>query len=157
MCSYNLNLNSMKRFIASLLFAAVFANEDDDNKTNETEEKVDETASSVADWFSSEQTPVEWESISVGADGNCMLKGAYGGFKRVGLGQVFIRETVHSCDIAKDATVLTWAAIENPDVPGEQEGFYCSALYTAKDGNKSVAISEADVETQTGKLDYNNW
>ena len=77
----------MKQFLVSLLFAAAIANDgaDDDNKTNDTEEKVDETGQAISDWFSSEQTPVEWESITTNEAGNCMLKGAYGGYKKVGL------------------------------------------------------------------------
>ena len=61
------------------------------------------------------------------------MKGVYGGYKKVGFNQVFIRETIHGCDIDNGAVVVTYAALENPDKPGEAEGFYCSAKFTAKD------------------------
>ena len=146
----------MKRYIASMLFAAVIANEAE-KSGDDAEGDGDDTSQAISDWFSSEQTPVEWESIASGGTDDCKLKGAYGGYKKVGLSQVFIREEVHDCEITNAATVLTWAAIENPDVAGEQEGFYCYTRYQAPDGKKSAGFADVDVETQQGKLDYAAW
>jgi len=65
---------------------------------------------------------------------------------------------VHGCEIADGSQVLTWAAIDNPDTPGEQEGYYCVVKYSGQAGNKSAnPATEVDVETQTGKLTYADW
>ena len=139
----------MKRFIAALLCAAAAYAETDEEKA---EREAKEKAESVGDWFSSGQEPVAWESITSGS--KCKLKGVYGGYKKVGFSQAFIRETVHDCNIPNGARVVTWAKFPNPDKVGEAEGLYCSVKYTGQDGNKSASVGEIDVETQTGKIDY---
>jgi len=83
-----------------------------------------------------------------------MLDGTYGWFKAVGTEQVFIAHTVSGCDINDGATVLTWAQIENPDDPGQYEGFYCAITFDQSD---ATAMQSADVETQSGALDYASW
>ena len=60
----------MKRFAAALLFASVFAETAEEKAEKEAkklaEQEAKEKTESVSDWFSSEQKPVEWESISMG-------------------------------------------------------------------------------------------
>lgn len=81
-----------------------------------------------------------------------MLNGNYQWFKNVGVNQVVIRHTVSGCDIPDGAQVLTWAQIEDPDTPGNIEGFYCNVAFSQTNAS---AMASADVETQTGTgLDY---
>ena len=59
------------------------------------------------------------------------------------------------CDIPQGAWVLTWAEIEDPDTPGNLEGFYCALEF---DQTNASAMASADVETQQGVgVDYDDW
>ena len=57
--------------------------------------------------------------------------------------------------IPSDAQVLTWAALENPDEPGMQEGYYCYLTYVQ--GDASAGLTTLDVETLYGELDFQAW
>ena len=112
----------MKRFsVLCALFAIVFA--------QEAEESSDDgnTWEDIKNWASAKQDPVEFMTII--APTPCMLKGAYGWFRKVGTDNVFIRETVHGCEIEDKSYVLTWAVLDDPDEPGMQEAFYCHVEY----------------------------
>jgi len=146
----------MKRFIAALFAVAVFATDEDGNASTGAEEAAgdaSETMDKVGDWFSSRQEPVEFTSIAT-AD-QCMLDGNYHWYKNLGLDGVVIRHHVSGCDIADGARVLTWAQIEDPDTPGNIEGFYCTITFSQ---TNVTATASADVETQTGTgVDYAAW
>lgn len=94
-----------------------------------------------------------WDSVLT-AD-PCKMSGAYGWFKTVGVNSVFIRETVHGCELMDGNVVLTWAQIENPDKAGDYEGFYCTVPYTA--GDASASVLDVNVVTLDGELDFANW
>ena len=131
------------RTFAALLFAAyVYAND----ATEEESSSWDD----VKSWWSSKQEPVEFDSIITKEP--CGLKGAYGWFGKVGTSNVFIRETVHGCEIADGSIVLTWAQLANPDMAGESEGFYCTVDYTK--GAESTGVTDVYVKTLTGKVDF---
>jgi len=151
----------MKRFIAAIaLFAvAVNAMDDDDHDDHDHDDdgtdggSGDSTMDSVSSWFSARQEPVAFTSI---ADADpCMLDGTYGWFQLAGVQQVFIGHTVSGCDIPDGARVLSWAEIEDPETPGNIEGFYCTIEF---DQSEDTAMSSADLETQTGTdIDYASW
>jgi len=138
----------MKRFIAALFAVAAFAS--DDTTTEEAQadaeeagKSASEVADGVSDWLSSRQDAVEFTTIESGSD--CKLGGNYQGFKNIGLQGVSIRHQVSDCDIPEGAIVLTWAEIEDPDTPGNLEGFYCSVEFSQ---SNATAMASADVETQ---------
>ena len=68
---------------------------------------------------------------------------------------MFIKSTVSECLIDSNAKVLTWSALENPDEPGEWEGYYCALTYVQ--GDASAAQLSIDVETLYGELDFDMW
>jgi len=139
----------MKRFIVSLLAATVFAQDNTETETAETEGDLKEKAEAVGDWFSQRQEAVEFTTT---ADGECTLAGNYHWYKNIGVDGAVIRHTVSDCDIADGARVLTWAEIEDPDTPGNIEGFYCTITFSQINAS---ARETADVETQTGTgVDY---
>lgn len=107
----------------------------------------------MGSWFSARQEPVAFTAI---AEGNpCTLDGTYGWFQLAGVQQVFIGHTVGDCDIPDGARVLTWAQIEDPMMPGDYEGFYCTIEF---DHSEETAMISADVETQVGAdVDYAAW
>jgi len=147
----------MKRFIAALFATAAFAQDEETTEdpaaTTEEETSASDVAEGVSDWLSSRQDAVEFTTIESGQA--CMLGGNYQGFKNIGLQGVSIRHTVSDCDIQEGAIVLTWAEIEDPDTPGNLEGFYCSIEFSQ---SNATAMASADVETQTGTgLDYDDW
>jgi len=152
----------MKLFIAALALFAIAVNADDaedvdhaDMDHEEAEAEADSTMDSVSSWFSARQEPVAFTSIIPAGDGVCVLDGTYGWFQLAGVAQVFIGHTVSGCDIADGAKVLQWAEIEDPDTPGNVEGFYCTIEF---DQSESSAAMGADVETQTGTdIDYSSW
>ena len=146
----------MRRFIATLLAVAVYAEDTEGTEEEQSRsEQAGEVMDNVGDWFNSEQEPVMWESIMT-AD-PCKLKGAYGWYKVTGFGWAFIRETVYGCEIPNDARVLTWAEIEDLDMPGTMEGFYCTATYMQADASVNVATG-VDVETLYGTdVDFATW
>ena len=96
----------MKRFIASILAAAVFAQDAETTGEEEKEGDLAEGASAVSDWFSQRQEPVEF---TTSAAGGCSLSGNYHWYKNIGVNGAVIRHTVSDCDIADGATVMTWA------------------------------------------------
>ena len=100
----------------------------------------------MRDFLAQNQEPVEWESISVA--GPCKLNGSYGWYSRVAIEQVFIRANVFGCEFPTDAKVLTWAEVEDPDTPGNIEGFYCSLTYSQEES--SAVRFSIDVQTHTG-------
>jgi hypothetical protein len=151
----------MKRFIAAIaLFAvAVNAMDDDDHEDHDHDDdgtdggSGDDAMDSVSSWFSARQEPVAFTSIAT-AD-PCMLDGTYGWFQLAGVQQVFIGHTVSGCDIPDGARVLSWAEIEDPETPGNIEGFYCTIEF---DQSEDTAMASADLETQTGTdIDYASW
>lgn len=145
----------MNRYIAALFVAATYAMEDEHDHTDEeheAEEEAQSTLDSVGSWFSARQEPVAFTAVAT-AD-PCMLDGTYGWFQLAGVQQVFIGHTVSGCDIPDGASILTWAQIEDPAMPGDMEGFYCTITF---DHNDETAMISADVETQTGVLAYSTW
>ena len=121
----------MKLFVASMLAVAALADKDD---------------------------PKAWESIAMAGDGKCSLKGtSYGSRNTIEADSVGISSTVHGCAITDGSYVLTWVQIENAAMPGESEGFYCQTIYNGQEGIKSATLTEVDVETQSGVLDYHGW
>ena len=139
----------MKRFIVSLLAATVFAQEEGEVAEEGAEGDLKEKAEAVGDWFSQRQEPVEF---TTSAAGGCTLSGNYHWYKNIGVDGAVIRHKVSDCDIADGATVLTWAEIEDPDTPGNIEGFYCTIKFAQANMN---ARDSADLETQTGTgVDY---
>jgi hypothetical protein len=149
----------MNRYIAAIaLFAvAVNAMDDEDHDDHDHDDtdggSGDSTMDSVSSWFSARQEPVAFTSIAT-AD-PCMLDGTYGWFQLAGVQQVFIGHTVSGCDIPDGARVLSWAEIEDPETPGNVEGFYCTIEF---DQSEDTAMGSADLETQTGTdIDYASW
>jgi len=138
--------------VADNLFAiAAYAQEEGAAET--AEEGDDSYAEKAEKWFNDRQEPVAFTSL---AEANpCMLDGNYGWFKTTGIDQVWIQHTVSGCDIYDGSIVLAWAQIEDPDTPGNVEGFYC---YIEFDQSNVSAMASADVETQTGTgVDYAEW
>jgi len=149
----------MKRFIAAIALFAVAVNAQDEAEEMEDhdhdDDHEDSTMDSVSSWFSARQEPVAFTSIIKGETGTCMLDGTYGWFQLAGVQQVFIGHTVSGCDIADGARVLSWAEIEDPETPGNVEGFYCTIEF---DQSEDTAALSADLETQTGTdIDYASW
>ena len=151
----------MKRFIAAIaLFAvAVNAMDDDDHEDHDHDDDTtdggsgDDTMDTVSAWFSARQEPVAFTAIAT-AD-PCTLDGTYGWYQLAGVQQVFIGHTVAGCDIDDGARVLSWAEIEDPETPGNIEGFYCTIEF---DQSEDTAMASADLETQTGTdIDYASW
>ena len=104
----------------------------------------------------SEQAPVAWTSI-VGEKDKCGLKGNYQGTVTLNVEEVVIRSTVHDCKMTDGMRIVPWVAIQNPAKIGEYEGFYCSVEYSGQSGSKTVSALKRDVETLTGKLDFDDW
>ena len=146
----------MKRFIAALFVAIAYAQDDAETDAEaaaeEGEGDLSEGLSAASDWWSSRQEPVEFTSD---AAGDCSLAGNYHWYQNAGIGGVVVRHTVSECDIADGAQVLTWAQIENPETPGDMEGFYCVITFSQEN---ATARETTDVETQQGAgLDYANF
>jgi hypothetical protein len=149
----------MNRYIAAIaLFAvAVNAMDDEDHDDHDHDDtdggSGDSTMDSVSSWFSARQEPVAFTSIATANP--CLLDGTYGWFQLAGVQQVFIGHTVSGCDIPDGARVLSWAEIEDPETPGNVEGFYCTIEF---DQSEDTAMGSADLETQTGTdIDYASW
>ena len=86
----------------------------------------------------------------------CMLKGAYGWFRKVGTDNVFIRETVHGCEIEDKSYVLTWAVLDDLDEPGMQEAFYCHVEYNKE--QETATQTQIYAKTMDGKnIDIGSW
>ena len=144
----------MKRLIAALFAVAVFAEDTVTDGTAEgAEGEGDVDLDKVGDWFSSRQEPVAYTSIASASP--CMLDGNYHWYKNIGVDGVVIRTRVSDCDIEDGAMVLTWAEIEDPDTPGNIEGFYCTIEFSQVN---ATATASADVETLTGTgVDFKSW
>lgn len=140
----------MKRFVAAILALAVFAEDADTTEAEDTETDLAEKADAVGDWFSSRQDPQAYTAIASASP--CMLDGNYHWYKNIGVDGVVIRTRVSECDIEDGAMVLTWAEIDDPDSPGNKEGFYCTIEFSH---TNATATASADVETLTGPgLDF---
>ena len=112
----------MKRFIASLLTIAAISAEDTE-KSDEDKGLLD----SMKNWASSEQEPVIYESISKAEP--YTFKGRYGRFTKLGTDLAFITQAVGGAALEDGAIILTWAQFEDPETPGNTEGFFCSVKY----------------------------
>ena len=112
----------MKRFAFLCALAAIGFAEDTDGTDGGSD-----TWEDIKNWASAKQEQVEFMTIV--APSPCLLKGAYGWYRKIGTDNSFIRQTVHGCDITDASKVLTWAVIENPDEPGMQEAYYCTVDY----------------------------
>lgn len=75
-----------------------------------------------------EKEPVSFNSIET-AD-PYTLTGSYGEWDSAGMSFAFISMTLGGGEVPDDGYVLTWAQIEDPETPGNIEGFYCSVKYS---------------------------
>ena len=87
----------MNRLLTALLFAAAYAQEEEDEGAMD----------SIGNWFSSEQEHALFDSITPGDP--YTLTGKYGGYKKVGVSFAFISQTVGGAEIPDGGMVLTWA------------------------------------------------
>ena len=147
----------MKRYIAALLAAAVYAQDAETTEETPDEEGDEEEGGAidgVKDFFHSEGQKVDFVSIAQAAHGGeesfFTLNGYYGTFKSLGTNNVYIQFTVGGGDsepIPDKTTVVSWAEIADPnDETGTNEAFYCSTLYTVGESRGS----EVDVQTFEG-------
>ena len=132
----------MKRFIAALFLASVWAEDMEDEEGGGWD--------AVKGWFKDDQEPVEFEGVDAADGGYHYLDGKYGWYVRAGIDQVFISQTVTSDESlygwVDGQYILVFAQIEDPDNAGSYEGFYCSVQWNMD----SDTGSNVDVETFEG-------